>query len=69
MALWQKLCLLFAVVWGVVAALNAGTILLLSDEPEKALMPAMLGVAVPAAVYFLAWLWNNRHRLRRQRSD
>ena len=66
MALWQKLWLVFAAVWVVVAGLNAGTILALSEEPEKALMPAMLGVAVPAAVYFLAWLW---HRFRRQRSD
>ena len=69
MALWQKLWLVFAAVWGVVAGLNAGTILLLSDEPEKALAPALLGVAVPAAVYLLAWLWNNRHRLRGQRGD
>ena len=63
MALWQKLCLLFAVIWGVVAALNAGTILAFSEEPEKVLVPVVFGIAVPAAVYLLAWLW---HRWRKK---
>ena len=58
MAQWQKLWLVFAAIWVVVAALNVGTILALSDEPEKALAPAVLGVAVPALAYLLAWLWN-----------
>ena len=62
MALWQKLWLVFATIWGVIAALQAGSILALSDEPEKALLPALLGVAVPAAVYLLAWLWNRWRR-------
>ena len=57
MALWQKLWLVFAAIWVLVAGLNAGTILALSEEPEKALQPAVLGVVVPAAVYLLAWLW------------
>jgi hypothetical protein len=69
MALWQKLWLVFASIWVVVAALQVGSILALSEEPEKALLPAMLGVAVPAAVYFLAWLWINRHRFRGKRGD
>ena len=64
MALWQKLWLLFAVIWGVVAALSAGTILAFSEEPEKVFTPGVLGFAVPAAVYVLAWLW---HRWRRKK--
>jgi hypothetical protein len=56
-ALWQKLWLLFAVIWVVVSALNAGTILAFSDEPEKAWGPIILGVAVPAIAYLFAWLW------------
>ena len=58
MALWQKLWLLFSVIWVVVAGLNIGTILLLSEEPEKALAPSVLANAVPAIAYLLAWLWN-----------
>ena len=59
MALWQKLWLVFAVIWVVVAGLQAATILAFAEgvEREKALTPILLGVAVPAAVYFLAWLW------------
>jgi hypothetical protein len=59
MKLWQKLWLLFAVIWLVVAALNVGTILAFSDEVEweKALKPALFGVLVPAALYGILWLW------------
>jgi cyanate permease len=57
MALWQKLWLLFTVIWVVVSALNAGTILAFSEEHEKALRPALLAVVVPALVYLAAWLW------------
>jgi hypothetical protein len=56
-ALWQRLWLLFTVIWVVVSALNAGTILAFSEEHEKALRPIVLGVAVPAIAYLLAWLW------------
>lgn len=67
MALWQKLWLLFSAIWVVVAALNIGAILALSDEPQKALLPAAAAVAVPAVAYLLAWLW---HRWRsRKRAD
>jgi len=69
MALWQKLWLLFAVIWGVVAALNVGAIVVLSEEPGKALWPALFGVAVPALAYGLAWLWVNRGRLLGKRGD
>ncbi len=58
-ALWQKLWLLFAVIWVVVSALNAFTILAFSEEHEKAIGPLVLGIAVPALAYFLAWLWHH----------
>jgi len=51
--MWRKWWLLFTVIWVVVAALQVGTILALSEEPEKALQPALLGVAVPAVLYLL----------------
>jgi hypothetical protein len=57
-ALWQKLWLLFAVIWAVVAALQVGTILAVAGEPDKAIQPAVYGVLVPAVAYFLAWVWN-----------
>lgn len=64
MALWKRLWLLFAVIWGVVAALQVATILAVGEEPpEKAWRPILLGVAVPAALYLLLWLWT---RLRRR---
>jgi hypothetical protein len=59
--LWKKLWLLFAVIWVVVAGLNVLTILAFSDEVEhgKALLPALYGLAVPAALYFALWLWRS----------
>jgi membrane protein DedA with SNARE-associated domain len=58
MALWKKLWLLFAVIWFVVAAIQAGTILAFSpEEQEKALRPIVIGVAVPALLYGVGWLW------------
>jgi hypothetical protein len=61
-ALWQKLWLLFAVIWVVVAALQVATILAFAGDPEKALQPVLYGIGVPAVAYFLAWGW---HRLRK----
>jgi hypothetical protein len=55
--LWQKLWLLFTVIWIVVAAIQTGTILAFADEPDKVARPILLGLAVPAAAYLLAWLW------------
>src|SRR3989442_934088 len=46
----------------VVSALNAGAILAFSERPEKAVRPIVLGLAVPAAAYLLAWLWDRRRR-------
>jgi hypothetical protein len=61
--LWKKLWLLFTVIWVVVSALNAGTILAFSEEPEKAVQPIVLGIAVPAVLYLILWGWQ---RLRRR---
>ena len=68
MALWKKLWLLFAVIWVVVAALNAGTIIAFF-EPEKAVLPIVLGVVVPAAAYLLGWGWELFRRHRGERGD
>jgi hypothetical protein len=59
MPLWKKLWLLFAVIWVVVAGLNVLTILAFSDEAEhgKAVLPAIYGVAVPAVLYLVLWVW------------
>jgi hypothetical protein len=64
--LWQKLRLLFTVIWVVVSGLNAGTILAFSEEHEKAVQPLVLGVAVPAVLYLILWGWQ---RLRRRPPD
>ncbi|HEX6689552.1 MAG TPA: hypothetical protein VF110_00210 [Burkholderiales bacterium] len=60
MKLWQKLWLLFSVIWVVVAALNIATILAFSEgelEHEKALLPLVFAFVVPAAAYALLWAW------------
>jgi hypothetical protein len=59
MKLWQKLWLLFTVIWVIVAALNVVSILAFGDEvePRKALWPAFFALVVPAAAYGLGWLW------------
>ena len=54
---WHKWWLLFTVIWGVVAAIQVATILATSEEPDKAWRPVLLGIAVPALVYFIGWLW------------
>jgi len=64
MALWKKFWLLFAAIWVVVAGLQAVILLAASEEPEKALLPAVLGVAVPALVYALGLLWEAISRWR-----
>ena len=63
--MWRQWWLLFAVIWTVVAALQAGTILALSEEPEKALRPLVLGFAVPAVLFLFGLLWE-RFRKRGQ---
>ena len=42
---------------------KVGLILATSEEPQKALQPALFGVAVPAALYLIGWIWE---RLRRK---
>jgi hypothetical protein len=56
--------LLFTVIWVVVSALNAGTILAFSEEHEKALRPMVLGITVPLLLYLvgLGWQWLRRKR-------
>ena len=56
---WKKFWVLFTVIWVIVSALNAGTILAFSDEQEKAWRPIVLGVLVPAVLFGigLAWTW------------
>lgn len=64
---WKRLWLLFTVIWVVVSALNAGTIIAFSpDESEKAWRPIILGVAVPLVLYLLGMGWE---LLRRKRVD
>lgn len=59
MALWKRFWLLFSVMWVVVAALHAGTILATSDEVEhgRAWNSAAFGVLVPAVAYLAGWIW------------
>jgi hypothetical protein len=61
---WKKFWLLFTVIWLVVSALNAATILAFSEEQEKAWRPIALGLAVPAVLYLLGlgWDWLKRRR-------
>jgi hypothetical protein len=60
MALWQKLWLLFTVIWVVVAGLNVATIVAFADgevEQQRALVPLAFALLVPAAAYGACWLW------------
>ena len=71
LALWQRLWLVFTVIWVIVAALNAGTILAFSEGPierQKAAQPIALGIVVPAAVYLAAWAWSAFRKRRRKKS-
>ena len=66
MKLWQKLWLLFTVIWVVVASLNAFTILAFAEgevEREKAIYPVAFGVLVPAVLYALLWGWQQLKKL------
>ena len=56
--IWKRFWLLLTVIWVVVSGLNAATIIAFSpDEAEKAWRPIVLGIAVPAVAYVIAWLW------------
>ena len=65
MALWKRFWLLGSVIWVVVCALSAATILLFgeAEEASKAIQPLGLAVAVPALAYAIAWAY---FRLRRR---
>jgi hypothetical protein len=53
---WRKWWLLFTVIWVVVAGMQVVLILLTSEEPQRALQPAIFAVGVPAALYLLGWI-------------
>ena len=53
-------------IWVVVAALNAGSILAFSEEREKAVQPIVLGIVVPALLYLVLYVWQ---RLKRKPSE
>ena len=58
MPLWKKFWILLSVIWVVVSGLNAATIIAFSpDEAQKAWRPILLGIAVPALLYAVLWLW------------
>ena len=59
MPLWKRLWLLFSVIWVVVAALNAASILAFGEPEERAraLTPLFFGLAVPALLYLAGWAW------------
>jgi hypothetical protein len=57
---------LFTIIWVVVAALQAITIVAFSpEEQDKALRPIVFGIAVPAVLYALGWAWE---RFRKRKS-
>jgi len=39
-------------------SIQVGTIIAFSGEADKALQPALYGIAVPAVTYLLLWLWH-----------
>lgn len=62
---WRKLWLLFTVIWVVITALQAVTIVAVGEEPaEKAGRPLVLLFVVPAVLYLLGlgWQWLRRKR-------
>jgi len=57
--LWQRLWLVFAVIWVVVSGLSIATMLAAGEgEPGRAAKLVALTFAVPAAVYLAAWAWS-----------
>ena len=58
LAVWQRLWLLFSVIWGVVGLLKIVT-LAAYGEPGAGqfVQPALLTVAVPLLVYLPLWGW------------
>jgi hypothetical protein len=61
MALWQRLWLVFTLIWVVVAGLQVMSILLFSEgelEQAKAVLPLVFLVVVPAVAYAIGWTWS-----------
>jgi hypothetical protein len=56
--LWQRLWLLFTVIWVALSGLHVATILALEEGArDKVITPMVLLVVVPAIVYLLALAW------------
>jgi hypothetical protein len=64
--MWRKWWLLFTVIWVVVTGIQVAVILATSEETDKAVQPAVLAVAVPAALYLIGWLWTKLIRSRKK---
>ncbi len=59
MKLWQRLWLLFSVIWVALSLLNLGIMFAADEaEPDKAATLSVLTLAVPAALYLAGWGWN-----------
>ena len=64
MAIWKRFWLLGSVIWVVICALNAFTILMFAEgEEAKAWRPVLLAVVVPTLLYAVLWTY---FRLRRK---
>jgi hypothetical protein len=64
MPIWKRFWLLVTVIWVVICALNAFTIVMFAEgEEAKAWQPVVLAVVVPAALYAALWIY---FRLRRK---
>ena len=64
MAIWKRFWLLGSVIWVVICALNAFTILMFAEgEEAKAWQPVLLAVVVPTLLYAVLWTY---FRLRRK---
>ncbi|HKI64074.1 MAG TPA: hypothetical protein VKA16_05555 [Burkholderiales bacterium] len=58
LAVWQRLWLLFTVIWGVVGLLNILTLAVFGEPGAgQFVQPVVLTLTVPALVYLLAWAW------------
>ena len=61
--MWRKWWLLFTVIWVAVAGIQVAVILATSEQTEKAVRPAVVGIAIPAVLFTLGWVWE---RLRKK---
>jgi cytochrome c biogenesis protein CcdA len=58
LAVWQRLWLLFSVIWVVVGLLNVFTLAMFGEPGAgQFVQPVVLTLTVPMLVYLLAWAW------------